>query len=329
MPVNYASLNNFQRIDYIFQNIQLPFVFIGFIGNILVFCVYSRRRLRNYSYSFYCRVMAVCDNLTFIRIFGHWVRTVLGIYLNRIFPLACRLNEYQANVTAVASFLLLTVILIDRIVTLFNPDRFLVFKKRWFQVLVVFIAFIYSSALSVIMPIYNKLEVIPIDNSSNMTEKICILPPLYSGIHMLLLTANTLFIHGLVNLILNMRMILFVRATRFRFAANLSQANRHAAIRERTFAINSIGLNLCSLACKLPFTIGLMVAGFRNLDFDQVQMVITILLTFAYLDNAAVLFINLRSNSIFYREFSKMFTVLSKNFFCKSSTNNLKIRRVA
>ena len=95
-------------------------------------------------------------------------------------------------------------------------------------------------------------------------------------------------------------------------------------MRDRKFAITSVGLNLTSFIVRLPFAIALLTCVYSGLWIppEQLQMIFTIVVAFSILENADVFFVNLSFNSIFYAEFLDMFGFKKKNQNIISSETN-------
>ena len=155
--INYYSLNSYQKINYIVQNVQTFTAILGIIGSILNICVFRRARFRHVSYSIYFIVMSCSDIIMMAHSFRHWSRFVLGYNLDLVHQFFCSFNDYQPIVAACTSFFLLTVIAFDRMVTIVYHNRLSLVKKRWFQFTLIVAVVIYALLVHLKMPLNYRL----------------------------------------------------------------------------------------------------------------------------------------------------------------------------
>ena len=134
MLLNYYSLNYYQQLTYIFQNLQIVVAAIGIVGNVLNFVVFMRKRFSNFSFSFYSKIMVVTDIIVLLHSFRHWAAFMFDDgNIDLVAQFFCTIDEYQPYVTSFISLWLLSLISVDRLITIAYPNRFNVIKKKWFQ----------------------------------------------------------------------------------------------------------------------------------------------------------------------------------------------------
>lgn len=156
--IDFSSLNFYEKVNYIVQNIQTLAAILGIIGSALNILVFWRSsRLRRVSYSTYFIAMSFADIIMMAHTFRHWSRIVLGFDLDLLGPFFCSFNEYQPIVAGYTSIWLLTVIALDRMVSIVYPNKHAVFKKRWFQFALISLVVVYCSLIHIKLPLNFRL----------------------------------------------------------------------------------------------------------------------------------------------------------------------------
>ena len=288
----------------IFEYIEFVIGIIGVIGNVFVIIVFSRESLRKYSYSFYCLIMAISDICYMTYIFIEWSEIILDASLLTAGRMFCKISKFIPYYFADFSIHLLTLISIDRMVTIVYPRRFLVIKKRWFQSLIVTILVLIIVSKNIIIPINYDMIEINMTNSSQ-TIRDCTVESKILDIEMWITIPNFVIVNIIINNCLNIKAIRFIMTSRRRVSGNATHSS--LSIRDRKFAICSVCLNLASMISKLPFYIGLLIVANANLTIEEISSIIKITGTFAFIDNGFSFFINMYVNSLFYDEFLKLF----------------------
>ena len=133
MVLNYYNLNTLQQLNYIFQNIQVLVGIFGIIGNVLNITVFMRKRFKNLSFSFYNIVLGVIDIIVLLHTFRHWAAFMFDADIDLVSQFFCTIDEYQPLIASHCSLLVLTLISVDRLITIAYPNRLNVIKKKWFQ----------------------------------------------------------------------------------------------------------------------------------------------------------------------------------------------------
>ena len=230
-----SSVSIYDRISYIIEYFQFAFGLIGVTGNILAIIVFSRSSLSKYSYSFYCRTMAISDIILMAYGFIDWAAYNLGADLLTVGQLSCKLLKYFRVYFGGISIHLLTIIAIDRMLTIVYPSRFAVIKKRWFQYLVVAVLACFIVPTCIIVLIYYQLIEIRLTNSSQPI-RLCFLQTYISNIQMWIIISSFIVLNIFINNFLNVKTIRFIMASRRRVVA--SGRNSSLSSRDRKFAIS-------------------------------------------------------------------------------------------
>lgn len=113
-----------------------------------------------------------------------------------------------------------------------------------------------------------------------------------------------------VNNACNIKITLYILASRKRVATNSQNANFN---RDRRMAISGIGLCFTALVCKLPLQIVMFLADYMSWPLDQTIMIMYIAITLLLVENAASFFVNISLNSSFRVEFLKMIGVETRS----------------
>lgn len=299
--IDYNSLDLSGRVKYICQNFMLAISFVGIVGNATTICVLSRPRLRKYSYAFYAKLLAASDILVLAHSLRHWAHNVADVDMDILNEFLCRVGEYQPNAGVVASLWLLTLISLDRLVTIVYPKQLAFLKLTWVKCGLVLAVFVYSLLINLPLPLTYRLELF---NSTEGVVHVCYQSADDSKMHLWLIVANMFVVNILVNYALNIRMIVYVFSSR----RNLGCLKKCAS-RNRKFAMSSIGLSVCCLFFKLPLTVGMLVINYLRVSYERYQFLFTIFVTLSTIDNADAFFVNMSVDSTFAREFKRMYNL--------------------
>ena len=307
-------MSNYKEISYIFINIQVVLGIIGIIGNILAICVFNRKALKKYSYSFYwrVRVMAVSDIVILIEAFDNWANFVLDARINHRSEFLCTISEFFSYVASYLSIWLLAVISFDRLLTIAYPLRLNTIRQRWFQVVVVSLLLLYCVLISLRPPLNYQLKHELVGNN-NVTQSTCHLPTHIEEWVSYCFAINVFVVNIVINNLTDLKLVYLIRASKKRSHCRTSSVHSISSLataaKDRKFAISSIALNVVSCLVKMPFAIGMYASNYFNLESEQREMVFIITVTILIIDNCDLLFTNLFVNSIFYNEFLKMIKI--------------------
>lgn len=320
--VEFSQLNLYQKINYVLLYLQAFLGLMGITSNIVTICVLSRKRLRNNSYSFYSRIMALNDIFVLAYTFRNWASFVFDANLNLTAPFFCAFDDFALNSSFLASLWLLTLISADRLYSIVFPNRFKLFKNRVCQSFLVLFVFVYSCSTHIGLPLKSRLVTIPAFNQSttlliNSSDsslqsglvEICYVPSYVLTITSFVSLINLFLVNVVINNTLNMRIIFLIYSSHKIAASEFQQrVQKSCTLTDRRFALSSVSLNLCSLVLKMPYAIVTLVFYYQSsfLSPDLVQLTITGTITLSLFQNGMSLLVNMLTNKIFYSEFFYM-----------------------
>lgn len=300
--IKFETLNAYQKTTIALQSIQALIGIIGIICNMLTFAVFLRKPLIKCSYAFYFRLICWADSIVLLHTFRHWLRVVLDVNIDLFGPLFCRFNEFQPYLLGSITLWLRILVLFDRFIRIIYPNHFRIIKAKSFQFIAVSVIFVYSALYHSIVPVYMRFEYVNSqENTVNKSTLACYLPPEILSLNFKLVLSN-LALSILLTTLLDIKLILHIYSSRRRLQNRLYKPHS-SIVKDRTFAISSMGVSLGNYLCLLTYSTSVMVAVNSKLDIDQLQAVFTGSLTVTICSNASVFFVNIIMNSIFYNEF--------------------------
>ena len=294
--------NIYKNAILILQSIQASIGLIGIIGNMLTFTIFLRMPLKSHSYAFYFWLMSWTDSIVLLQMFRHWSRTVFNIDVDLIGPYFCRFNEYQPYFFGSICVWLRILILFDRLIRVVYPAYFRIVRRKWFQIMAIFLVFTYSALIHSILPLNYSLQM-----AENSTNLICYLSPEIQALNFLICLSNLVF-NTIITGVLNFKLISYINISRKRLRTKIAFKSRQSFIKDRTFALSSIGISLTSFFFQITFSASAFVAFSLNLNRDLMQLVFVSSLTITICSNASVFFINIFTNSLFYKAFLSLFS---------------------
>lgn len=311
-------MNSYQQINQIFQCFQLIICLFGVVGNVLSICVFSRKSLKNYSYSIYSRALSLSHTALLFHILLHSVFGMLHSTreIDFIGSFFCTIRDYPGYVIGTISILMLTLISIDRLISIVYRNRYKITKKSWFQATAISTIIIYSLIVNFKVALNYRYEVIREGNSS---KPICYLPLEVQNFQSWIVLAHFFLVNLLFNNMLNVKIISCILRSRKKIRRTKQS---QSFMKNRKFAVNAIGLNLTSFVARMPIAVGILLSNYLNIHPDQAQMTFTIGLTISTLDHSLTIFINIMFNSLFYREFLNMFGVKNEKPTSLSRSRN-------
>lgn len=313
--IRHFSKNRYEEAIFIVKNVYLWLCIVGIFGNILSVVIFCRKFLKSYSYSFYCRLMAVNDTILLVNFSAHLIKDFIDTNFDIVSPLFCSLKVYPNYVIGTISLWLLTLISIDRLFTIVYPSRFNIIKKRWFQITMISVIISYSIIINLTAALNYKYDVI-FDMDRNLTKSVCYLSSVDQNKQSMVLFANFLIVNIVVNNILNVKIIAFIVRSRRKTSynkVNRTNNNSHLSSKDRKFSICSVGLNLTSFISRIPIPISVMLSNYFKFEPDQFILALNIGLTIATLDHSSIFFINMLFNTSFRREFLIMLGIKSED----------------
>ena len=319
--VDFNSLSYYEKVTFIFQCLNAFLGLIGITSNILGIIVFRRVAMRKYSYSFYCVIMAFSDMVILLHSYRRLAAFVFGSDLDVVSTFFCKIDEYTADVAAIFSLWMLTLISFDRLFTVVYPNRFLLIKKRGFQALIVALILVYSLAVNLTLPI--NYQIVNYSINPFVSIKYCYLNSSANLASSVIISTNFILAIVLINNVINVKMVVFIASSRRRLADRLGQAQlKSSSIKDRKFAVCSIGLNLTCMILKLPLIICLLAVNSMGMNLYQIQLLFTVVGMIYWIDNGASFFINLVVNSLFYEELLVMLRIRKESIASMSTRNS-------
>lgn len=313
------SLSFYQKLNFIISCITFGICIVGIAANVLVFCLFARRALRKYSYSFYNQIKACVDTYLLLVFMQNSCNALFGVNLNDTNVFLCVNAFYIRYSIMIASLALIVLISLDRHITVAysTNDRSRILRKKWFQSILALGVLVYGCLMSVMFvlnPLYQDQRV---DNTT--VRKICRVPSDVGYRTSWIYVGNILGFILVINNIVNVRLIQYILASRKRVVTSSSgQTNQNRASKDRKFAIASIGISLTAFVCRLPVGIVLIVYIQAKLDLELSIFLISITTFMMTVECSSSFLINLSLNSTFYKEF--LGVVLRTNLESQSRT---------
>lgn len=332
MP-DYDKLNEYEKITYVATYMEFVIGIIGLVGNVVVVFIFSRQSLRKYSYSFYSRGKTIADSLFIAFSLRNWTRYVYGIDIQLANQFSCVFWGYGDYVVGTIGQFFLLLTSIDRVVLIVYPNRFQIFRKKWFQITLALIAVGYSLLVNILLALNSFLIDIPL--GGNQTMKMCIMPSNIITIQAWIILIHVLGMVLAANSLLNFKLFLFIRSSRNKVASyanstNINNNNNNAANlktqkNDRRFAVASIGQSLITFVFK--FTSGILhtTAITSNFSLDKYIMIFTLVIMIFIIDGAVTFFVNIAINAVFRDEFLAVLGWQKKSVPVSSSTTKKKI----
>ena len=256
--------------------------------------------LKSHSYALYFWLISWTDSIILFHMFRHWTRTVFDIDVDLINTFFCRFNEYVPYLFGSISFWLRILIVFDRLNRVVYPDNFRMLRRKWVQFSVVFIIFTLSALIHSILPLNYRLQM-----SENSTI-ICYLPPEIQNLNFLLCLANLVII-SVLTVVFNFKLLSYIYMSRKRLRNKLVLKPRQSFLKDRTFALSSIGISLTSFFLQVTFSSLALIAFLLNLNHDLMQLVVFAGITIPICSYSSVFFISIFTNSLFYKAFLGLF----------------------
>ena len=293
---------------------SLLIAIIAFIGNILSFYIFSRKKFKKTIFSFYFRVEIVFNFLYLLMPINNYLEKEWNIHFKTISNLTCKLRYYYGDLTTPISNFILAIVSIDRYLTIVYPKSFFSFRKN--------LSFKISSCL--FLTIFNLIYYIPdlvlfgldVQNNKTINNETQILCYRKHEILNYLNFLNDAFIpFGIMTLftILLLKSI-YESRKRSRELINVSssQTSNKTKSRDIRFAITSISVNLVFIFSTLPLYFSFFLLSYHNQIFIILDSFFMILY---YTKFGSMFFINYFTNSLFRNEFNSIirFKVLNSN----------------
>lgn len=301
MNMMNQSYVNFNKSDSSNRSIQAFMALIGIICHILSIFVFGRKKLKNFSYSVYWRIKAVCEILVLLKIIQFWTTEIIQVNNNPISDIFCRLTQYSTYVPNGISLCLELIITLDRFFTIIYSNRFGFIKKRSFQIAIISLVVAYNILINVIFQLNYRLNKVK-------DTWICQVQIDEYKISWTIGLIETFIVNLFVNPIIDFILIRRIIVTR----RNVRPINR-TIINDRKFAISAIGLNTSSVLLKIPFVLNNLLSIYLNVGPEIASRIYTISLLIVMIDKIDIFFVNMLVNSIFRQEFFNMIKSINNN----------------
>lgn len=333
--INFANISTFRKLNFIFRNITVLISILGTFGNILVIIIFFRRSLRKYSYSLYSQVKALGDIFILVYQFRIWSNITWDANLDIVNVFFCKADEYLLYLFCVACLWLLALISMDRLLIVAYPNRFKIYNKKWFQVILILIAFAYSAGVNILMILNSNYSVSSRTGLGNCMVSLDILTTqswIYAGniFGIVLMLNNALIIRLIVFIASSRKKVTTISSTNNTQTSSTTVPKRNSSHKDRKLAVSAIGLSLTAFVCKLPFSVFLIISINAKVSSEITSMTQSICIAFMTLENAASFFINMLLNSMFKDEFLIMIGKKrrSDNSSVVHTTNSINVRTI-
>lgn len=120
---------------------SLIILILGIPGNLLLFIMYTRNRLKPLSFSLYFRVIALVDLFITLNWMKVFIRYHFGFFIEDLSVFLCKVVSYSIYCAGPISSWHLIAVSVDRLVAIMYPRRFRLPFKRSFQILACLIIF--------------------------------------------------------------------------------------------------------------------------------------------------------------------------------------------
>lgn len=287
----------------------------GFLGNILMFIVFTKRRMRQLTVSTYFRVMAITN----ILINFYWIKVFFlirfAVSIDDYSDLVCKLFNYILYVTSPLSAWFLAAAGLDRFLTIIQPIKFKLFRARFFPNLVVLSILTFNICLYIYVIIeFRLVSDVAEENTTNVSVKVCDIPSASTITDILDLTDSSIlpFILMTFSAIATFmgvytshkRMTKFVQVDKI----------RKAQLRDIKFGFSMLILNVVFLVLNTPYPIFYMleffgkIGGDDNADESNLESILlNVFLFWNYLFYSIQFYLQVATNSLVRRELFSFF----------------------
>ena len=290
--------------------IQVMFIAIGLIGNLLTIIIFLRKPFRNNSISTYCISLAVVCCLAIFKFASDISYLTKNDNLIDQSETGCKLFNMSGVMISTLPPYIMVAFSVDKLLSM-RTSSIPIIKKKWFQWSIVSAIVIFHIGLYICLPILiRRSEIFPgyfICNAKTIG---------FFQIYMIVSIFETNIIPFLI---LTITSILSIRAlVKSRNAVERTgNLRKDRKSRDRKFAISSVTFNMMFIFLKLPSFIFYTLVAFYSY-YDVYFNAIAVL--FFYLNCSLGFFIHITSNSLFRRELLILFRFEKRNGTMASNT---------
>jgi hypothetical protein len=151
--------------------IRIPLYVVGLFGNILSFLVFSRKSFSGNSISIYCRALIISEFFVLMPLaldIGLTFKSDLTVVSNFF----CKFSYYIIISGSSTPGWILAVLSLDKMLCIRWINKFLLIKKRSFQLTVVLVIAISNLFLYLLLPFGMQIETISVESSNNVTSQV-------------------------------------------------------------------------------------------------------------------------------------------------------------
>ena len=310
----------FVDFEFLVTLIQIVVIFVGLLGNVISFVVFSRKTFSNNSISTYCRALAIFDSLVIFeliqnsgQVFSNFTFSIIN--LNDI---NCKIFFYMMALYSSIPAWILVVFSIDKMLSM-RRNAILLLRKKSFQWSVVLAISLINLFLYIEVPIKLVRQVLPF----YFDYYYCDISSLdfFTGfiIGYLFQTAIIPFAVMFVTSIVTIRLL-----AKSRNALTRGQkADAQRKKRDTKFAISSLAFNFIFVALKMPLVIVYTQVAFNiNIDLYFYQMSLFLF----FLNASSNFYIHFATNSIFRRELFIIMRITKDSDVTTANSNNISNR---
>lgn len=280
----------------------------GFLGNILLFLVLTRKKFENFPIRTMFRIQAVADSVYLLQFIEDYLAHLYRIDIRNFSSFSCKLFRYLNYSFCPISGWLLVYISLERLVSIRHPFKNSNLRKSKFQILA-----------SIFIVIWNLMYYIPVFIYHDKIQFTCdFIDPIARDLIGLLDLVNSTLLPFFFMFICSILLIYSILKSRLKVH---NKGFKYDKIkRDVRFSINTVALNLIFILFNLPVCVIYVFSGY-NTDLIALSALYMLYTNFAI--NFYVFFI---VNSFFRNECLIMFKLRKKpssnNLICIKRNNN-------
>jgi hypothetical protein len=283
--------------------LRLTVVFLGLIGNLISFLVFSRKSFQKNSVGIYCRALAISDSFMVFDFFLDVYSLTTSVPLPLVSKYICKFVWFTGVCLSPVSAWVLCVFSIDKMICVLNTRRFAFIKKKIFQISIIVAIVLINCAIYFVIPI--KIEPSMEKLSPNETRVICDLSSLpnfkiMNGIYIF----HAILIPFALMIGTTCVIVRCLIKSRKKLEENRSHEMRDRKARDVKFAKNAVILSLIFIFFEMPITSSYLV----EIKDETVNLIFYKIAYFLFDCNYSIRFLTyLAFNSIFRSEFMSFF----------------------
>jgi len=304
-----------QNFLYIKTIVTLIMAFIGVIGNIISFIVFSRKTFRKNSISIYCRALAVFDSNILSHAVMNLIILINGYSAAFSSDIACELYGYVMYAVGSIPGWILIAFSVDKLLSLRRVTGTM--KRPIIHYSIITAIVLIHLILYIVIPIYLRTVVIP------GYGVLCDVSTLSFGdvINIVYMAESSIipFVIMFITSIITIK-LLWKSRCQVGMAVNLGSQQNKRKNRDAMFALTSLTFNILFIVLKMPLlvclTIGFSFLNNYALEFSGLLYFLNLSIGF---------FVHFIANSLFRRELFILFRIRKP---LVSSTSNRRVNKL-